>query len=98
MIQEKPSPPPTAEAPERRRHHRLPAEDQVTLCVKGPKEAIIPGQLVDVSVLGFRVRHASAELAPGQQVRLLYHWGDVSARVVWCRALHGGFETGFALA
>jgi len=98
MVQEKPSPSPTGVAPERRRHHRLPAENQVTLCIKGPKEVIVPGQLADVSVLGFRVRHASAELVPGQQVRLMYPWGDVGACVVWCRLVNGGFETGFTLA
>lgn len=97
MLESKPSPQPASVAQDRRRHQRTPAQEDVTLCVKGPKDAIIAGQLVDLSTGGFRVRHDSHSLSEGQEVRLLYRWGDVAARVVWSRDVENAVETGFTL-
>ncbi len=86
--------PPTKLAHTERAEPRTPASGQVHIEVVPGGERII-GYLLDVSPHGFAIRHGYHKFARGQQVRVLYSWGTILARLVWVEQRDGGLVAGF---
>jgi hypothetical protein len=69
----------------------------VSLHLNGPVELVVQGELKDVSLHGFRVRHDNYPIKPGTAVDVSYSWGRVKARIVWTRQLGTQIDSGFLL-
>lgn len=78
------------------REQRINKTGELLIEVK-PDGDVIHGQLLDVSLHGFAVRHDCPELVPGEQVRVVYDWGKVPARVVWVGPRGGVMAAGFQM-
>jgi PilZ domain-containing protein len=61
----------------------------------GPNGKVVRGQLLDVSPHGFAVRHEYEHFVTGQEVRVVYEWGKVPARLAWVETREGGRAAGF---
>lgn len=85
--------------PERRDHARIAAQGEVTLQLKhGETVTPIRGQLLNVSVGGFRLRHQYRNFRVGQELLASYGWGEVTVRVVWTKPTTTEYiESGFAI-
>jgi len=77
------------------RETRLAISGNVKLISKDGQQ--VEAELLDISIHGFRVRHAHPPLASGREFRVIYPWGEVIARVVWSRAVTKWNESGFLL-
>jgi len=83
---------------ERRREPRFGAEGEVTMFIETPAGDIeFRGKLLDFSLHGLRVRHQCKELAPGQDVRVFFVWGEVVTKVMWNTPAGESIETGLRL-
>ena len=80
----------------RRAEARRPARGKVELRPDGCANGV-PGEMVDISGGGFRVRHHFQALASGQFVE--FEFGDQAgrARVVWTRIMSDSVESGFLI-
>jgi hypothetical protein len=81
-------------AHEQRKEPRRAAKGQVT--VRGSRGEV-PGQLVDVSLSGFRMAHGDATLEPGQVLEFSHSEAAGKARVIWNRIVEQRVETGFLI-
>ena len=86
---------------ERRAQPRRPATGAVMLTPEGIFSATISGRLVDAAESGFRARHDSPRLTPGDVVAFAFPGPDGAAegraRVVWTRILGEHVESGFLI-
>ncbi|HWZ44451.1 MAG TPA: PilZ domain-containing protein [Candidatus Saccharimonadales bacterium] len=77
---------------------RVPVAGEVTLVLPGASVEIqVSASLINISRGGFRVGHAYAQLAAGQQLRVVYMGVSIPACVVWSRAAGGRLESGLAV-
>ena len=82
---------------DRRGEPRFGAEGEVTLVVlNGPNEYEMPAKLLDFSLHGLRLR-LPRELKKGQEVRVVFSWGEATTQVMWTARLSNGFESGLQL-
>jgi hypothetical protein len=82
---------------ERRSEPRRPASGPVALRLNGRLLATVPGLLLDIADSGFRARHASSALVPGEVVDFEFAGGEGRARVIWTRILGERVESGFLI-
>ena len=80
---------------ERRSHPRRPVSGQITIRQSGAISASFVGHLIDLSAMGFRVRHHCLNLASGQLVHFQWEATHGQARTVWTRIVGNEAETGF---
>ncbi len=80
---------------ERRSEPRRRSAGDVTLWPESGMSAAIRAELVDESRHGFRVRHGSPGITPGQTVSFEAPGTAGRARVVWTRMFGGQVESGF---
>ena len=84
-------------AEDRRSEPRFGAEGDVTLIVlNGPNEYEMPAKLLDFSLHGLRLK-LPRELKKGQEVRVVFSWGEATTQVMWTARLANGFESGLQL-
>ena len=84
-------------ADDRRGEPRFGAEGEVTLVVlNGPNEYEMPAKLLDFSLHGLRLQ-LPRELKKGQEVRVIFSWGEATTQVMWTARLSNGFESGLQL-
>ena len=82
---------------ERRTEPRFGAEGEVTVVVsEGLNDHEISAKLLDFSLHGLRIR-LNRELAKGQEVRVVFSWGEATTQVQWTTRLANGFESGLQL-
>ena len=82
---------------ERRGEPRFGAEGDVTLVVSdGLEDLECAAKLLDFSLHGLRIR-LGRELDQGQEVRVIFSWGEATTHVQWTKPLSQGFETGLQL-
>ena len=82
---------------ERRGEPRFGAEGNVTLVVwEGKKELEFAAKLLDFSLHGLRL-HLSRRLDQGQEVRVIFSWGEATTHVQWTATRENGFESGLQL-
>lgn len=82
---------------ERRIEPRFGAEGEVTVVVSdGLNDHEISAKLLDFSLHGLRIR-LNRELPKGQEVRVIFSWGEATTLVQWTERLAKGFETGLQL-
>jgi len=82
---------------DRRGEPRFGAEGDVTLIVSdGMKETELAAKLLDFSLHGLRLRIAQ-ELQEGQEVRVIFSWGEATTHVQWTTRSGKGFESGLQL-
>jgi hypothetical protein len=82
---------------ERRGEPRFGAEGNVTLVVwEGQQELEFAAKLLDFSLHGLRL-HLSRELSEGQEVRVIFSWGEATTHVQWTTPRSTGFESGLQL-
>ena len=82
---------------ERRGEPRFGAEGNVTLVVwDGQKELEFAAKLLDFSLHGLRLQ-SPRELSEGQEVRVLFSWGEATTHVQWTKHSSGEFESGLQL-
>ena len=84
---------------DRRLEPRYGAEGEVTLMVFDPRNGTdmeLDATLLDFSLHGLRIglRH---ELPAGQEVRVLFSWGEASTQVMWTSPLGNAFQSGLQL-
>ena len=81
--------------PEKRREPRKLTQGELRLRWEGGPSSPIEGDLVDISLHGFRAAHKHTGLETGQEV--VYEHSDTRgrARVMWTRILGSSVETGF---
>ena len=82
---------------ENRREVRQAASGEVSISFTDPAPVKIRGELVDVSVSGFRARHSFQSLRSGQVVEYSHPFGSGTAQVIWNRIAGTDIETGFVL-
>jgi hypothetical protein len=82
---------------ENRKEPRLPAEGAVRIWFTNPERFEIQGQLMDVSLSGFRMAHECSTLQAGQVVEFSRKDMAGQARVIWNRIVNTRVETGFLL-
>lgn len=82
--------------PERRREKRHSTSGEVRLTFMETGVSV-PGELMDVSRGGFRIKHKHLEVSLGDVVRIHLPEGNKKVRVVWNRRLGGEVESGFML-
>ncbi len=82
----------------RGRETRLPIEGRVRLISRDSKQREFEGELMDISIHGFRVRHRPRDLEDNQEYRVIYPWGEVFARLIWHRTTGEWTESGFRLS
>jgi hypothetical protein len=88
----------TPKFPEKRREPRHQATGRLTLHpADGGPGSRIEGQLMDISVHGFRAAHSNAGLGAGQEVRFEHAHARGRAKVVWTRVQGSTVETGFVV-
>ncbi|HEX6467003.1 MAG TPA: PilZ domain-containing protein [Terriglobales bacterium] len=80
--------------PERRREKRHSTSGEVLLTFQ-ESGVSVPGELMDVSRGGFRIKHQHLEVSLGDVVRIRLPEGEKEARVAWNRRLGGEVESGF---
>jgi hypothetical protein len=82
---------------DRRGEPRFGAEGNVTLVVwQGREELEFAAKLLDFSLHGLRLLLAR-ELDEGQEVRVVFSWGEATTHVQWTVPSDGGFESGLQL-
>jgi|SRR3954452_5960448 hypothetical protein len=82
---------------ERRGEPRFGAEGDVTLVVfDGQREIEYTAKLLDFSLHGLRIR-LPRELKKGQEVRVVFSWGEATTHVMWTARLANAFESGLQL-
>jgi PilZ domain len=82
---------------DRRNEPRFGAEGDVTLVVlNGSEEYELPAKLLDFSLHGLRLK-LPRELKKGQEVRVMFSWGEATTQVMWTARLQNGFESGLQL-
>jgi hypothetical protein len=82
---------------EKRREARRAGSGKVRVKFTDPEPLEIDGQLMDVSISGFRMAHDCASLHSGQIVEFAHIEATGRARVMWNRIQSSGVETGFLL-
>lgn len=82
--------------PERRREKRETTSGQVQLTFEDTNVRV-PGELMDISPGGFRIKHAYQEISLNQVALIEYVDGNRRARVAWNRRLGGEIESGFMI-
>jgi len=80
---------------ERRKEARVPVSGAMQLRQTGAALGPFQGQLLDVSPLGFRIRHDRLALASGQLVDFEWAGRSGQARAMWTRIFGQEAETGF---
>ena len=80
---------------ENRREPRRAANGEVRIWLAIPQMLEVKGQLVDLSVSGFRMAHDCAVLEAGQIVEFSHSETAGRARVIWNRIAGARVETGF---
>ena len=80
---------------ERRSEPRYAVSGEVRISEHGGAMASFPGQLVEASATGFRLRHICLTLGSGQLVDFSWPGRSGVARVVWTRIAGSEAETGF---
>ncbi len=58
-------------------------------------DRLVSCSLVDATPHGFAIRHEYEGFVPGQEVRVVYEWGKVAARLVWTNTRQGVMTAGF---
>ena len=89
----------TAAHDDRRVEPRYGAEGEVMLVTFDPRigdEVEMEATLLDFSLHGLRVRTAR-ELKKGQEVRVIFSWGEATTQVMWAARLANAFESGLQL-
>ena len=82
---------------ERRNEPRFGAEGEVTVVVsEGLNDHEIAAKLLDFSLHGLRIR-LNHQLAKGQEVRVIFSWGEATTHVQWTKRSSGEFESGLQL-
>ena len=82
---------------ERRTEPRFGAEGEVTVIVSdGLNDQEISAKLLDFSLHGLRLR-MNCELAKGQEVRVIFSWGEATTLVQWTARKGNAFESGLQL-
>ncbi len=81
---------------ERRREERKRATGEVTICVN-QGQTVLRGEMVDVSLSGFRMRYQGEPLDAGSEVEVTYPWGTVKARIMWLHVIAGWCDVGFLI-
>jgi len=82
---------------ERRGEPRFGAEGDVTVVLfDGLNDYEIPARLMDFSLHGLRIR-LSRELQEGQEVRVIFSWGEATTHVQWTSRTANAFESGLQL-
>lgn len=82
---------------ERRGEPRFGAEGEVTVILsEGLNDHEISAKLLDFSLHGLRIR-LNRELTKGQEVRVIFSWGEATTHVQWTARLANGFESGLQL-
>lgn len=82
---------------ERRTEPRFGAEGEVTVILSdGFNEQEIAAKLLDFSLHGLRIR-LNRELSQGQEVRVIFSWGEATTHVQWTARLANAFESGLQL-
>ncbi|MFN7923959.1 MAG: PilZ domain-containing protein [Bryobacteraceae bacterium] len=79
---------------EQRRETRHIVQGEVRLGIGGTETI---GDLIDVSGFGFRARHDSPTLQPGQEVSFQHRFFVGKAEVVWTHPLGAQFDSGFRI-
>lgn len=82
---------------EKRREIRQFAEGPVLVRFADPQPLEVQGQLMDVSLSGFRMAHANPSLHSGQVVEFSHSFAAGAARVMWNRIMDQRVETGFLI-
>ncbi len=77
-----------------RREPRTPNAGQL-LVELAPDGEMVCGSLLNVSPHGFCITHQHKGFTVGQEVRVVYTWGRVPARVIWVSARGNEIATGF---
>lgn len=77
---------------DRRSAQRYGMDQEVVIRLK--EGETLTAQLLDFSLNGFRLLIRKRPLGIGEELRLVYPWGHVVARAVWCRATAKGYEAG----
>jgi hypothetical protein len=86
---------PSTSPGEKRREARQAAKGSVTIQSTGLRAINIEGELMDISVSGFRMAHQEHSLEPGQTVEFSHAGTKGTARVVWNRIVEQRVESGF---
>ena len=82
---------------ERRGEPRFGAEGNVTLVIwDGKKELEFAAKLLDFSLHGLRLQ-LSRRLDEGQEVRVIFSWGEATTHVQWTTPRANEFESGLQL-
>jgi len=82
---------------DRRGEPRFGAEGNVTLVVwQGQQELEFAAKLLDFSLHGLRL-HLSRRLKEGEEVRVIFSWGEATTHVQWTTPNGTGFESGLQL-
>jgi hypothetical protein len=82
---------------DRRGEPRFGAEGNVTLVVwEGQQELEFAAKLLDFSLHGLRL-YLARELNEGQEVRVVFSWGEATTHVQWTTPDGSGFESGLQL-
>lgn len=81
--------------PEKRREARQSTRGALTLRWEGGPSSPIDGDLVDISLHGFRAAHRYPGLVTGQEVVFEHADSGGRARVIWTRILGTHVESGF---
>jgi hypothetical protein len=63
---------------------------------EGSEQRELNATLLDFSLHGLRILH-DQELHQGQQVRVIFSWGEAITQVVWTGPNSNRFETGLQL-
>jgi hypothetical protein len=82
---------------DKRKEPRRRAEGAVRVWFSNPEPFEFRGQLLDVSVSGFRMAHDCSTLQAGQMVEFAREGDAGRARVIWNRIVNAHVETGFLL-
>ena len=91
------SPPGGGSGAERRYNMRRSATGGVWLEFANPLPRQVLGELMDVSLNGFRASHQCPSLGTGDEVNFRHSQGSGTARVVWNRIVADRSESGFLI-
>lgn len=81
--------------PERRKEQRSPHSGEIRISFEDPNPVTVDGELLEISVRGFRVTHDSNAMTPGLEVRYARKGSSGRARVIWTHVLEGRTVSGF---
>ena len=90
-------PPGGGSGTERRSNNRRSATGGVWLEFANPLPRQVLGELMDVSLNGFRASHRCPSLCTGDEVNFRHPQGSGTARVVWNRIVADCSESGFLI-